>query len=420
MTIVEPGGHSMSQSRPISVFSPNQTYTGNLSGNTPDFYKFTTGGPTTIQLFLSGQSQITLLGSGGTVLAQSQNQNGEQVLTIDEPGGTFYAEVVGSGSGGAYALTFDVLPLMPLISNLVISPIYTSAPPIQITATASLGTAGTGFIGGAEFFIDGAKTNGTGIAMTAVDGSFNEVTEAISGVIDGSLFAGLTSLFHVLYIHARDSLGNWGPFITMQFRVDTQGPVTSQLVISPVQSSTPPTFSGQVSDKRHGYSKIQAEEYFVDTLGQPGSGIPITLGKIGDGGVVRAFSGTIDANLWANLSLGQHTLYVEGEDVVGNWGPAVSVTFTKLSGSLAVALASNSPPGVVATWKPADSWGQVAAFRGDDVTHNSFNRWILGLAANQSKSVTRSSLPHLIRDSDKSDQLLMLALAWDWNDLSGN
>jgi hypothetical protein len=335
VNVVEPGGHSLSQARPITVFSANQTYAGNLTAANPqDFYQFTAFRPVTVQLAMTGPAQIALL-EYGKVLAKSQLLNGQQVLTAAEGPGTYFVEVLATApaNGAAYQILFDVVPAAPLISNLVLNPVAAAVPPIVVTATASLGAPGSGFVGGAEFFIDVVGADGTGVPMTAQDGTFDESTEQVIGQIAGQLFANLSNHHHILYIHAEDAQGDWGPFVSMNFVKDSLGPITSQLSVTPSSSSVPPTISATVSDKQTQLSKILSAEYFIDTDGAPGTGTPMTLGQLGDGGVIRLVSAVIPWGVWAGLTFGQHTVYVDGEDVLGNWGLPLSVTFTKTAAS---------------------------------------------------------------------------------------
>jgi hypothetical protein len=109
------------------------------------------------------------------------------------------------------------------------------------------------------------------------------------------------------------------------------------LSVSPDPSSTPPTINATIDDKFFGLSKIQAAEYFIDNLGTPGTGTKMTLGLKSDGGVIRQVSAVIPSSVWAALSPGTHTIYVEGQDVMGNWGFAASITFTKIQSSASVA-----------------------------------------------------------------------------------
>jgi hypothetical protein len=331
-TITEPGGHSTNQARPISTFSPNQTYPGVLNtGNTQDFYKFAAAGPVIIQLTLTGQVQARLLDQSGNVLARSQSHNGQQVLTINEPAGNYFVEVsIDNGvPSTSYALTFDVVPAVPLVTGLVATPAAAAAAPVTLTATASTATTGNAVVGGAEFFIDKVGGNGTGVAMAAQDGTFDQSTEGITGTVGAALFNGLSVGSHQAFVHARDAQGTWGPFVAVTFRKDNQGPITSQLSVTPPQTSTPPTVAARVSDKTTGVSRIQAAEYFIDTPGAPGTGTPLKLGKQSDAGVIRLVSAVIPTDVFDQLAVGQHTVYVRGEDVLGNWGPLISVSFSK-------------------------------------------------------------------------------------------
>ena len=98
---------------------------------------------------------------------------------------------------------------------------------------------------------------------------------------------------------------------------DVTGPVTSQVAfLSGV-------LSAHVDDQQRGASNISAVEYFLDTVGDPGSGAPMTISTGG--------SPTVEATGPVSLPAGQHVLYVRGKDAVstdGNWGPLSSVLVT--------------------------------------------------------------------------------------------
>jgi hypothetical protein len=354
-TIVEPGGHSITQARPISIFSPNQTYTGSLGGGTTqDFYQFTAAAPINLQLTLTGPAQIQLLAQSGAVLAQSQpTPSGQQVLTINEGAGTYYIEVTDSGAQSAgYALNVTAADQAPQISNLVVTPLSDAAPPITITATATLASPGGHYIAGAEFFVDGTGANGTGIPMTAQDGTFDQPTEVVTGTISGALWNSLRAKHHALSVHAVDDQGNWGPFVSIVFLKDNKGPLASNLTVTPSQTSTAPVISAQISDKKTGVSKVQAAEYFIDTPGAPGTGTPMTLTQRFDGGVIRVATATMPSSVFGQLTPGTHTIYVEGQDILGNWGPPASVTFSVTTPGAALLLAG-VPDGLTAQ-KPDD------------------------------------------------------------------
>jgi hypothetical protein len=98
-----------------------------------------------------------------------------------------------------------------------------STGPVTATATTSLGALGivieaqatdnpTGNspLDAAEMFVDTIGENGSGIALTPVDGTFDSASERVRGVLD-AIPAGP----HVVYLHARDAYGNWGPLTTV-------------------------------------------------------------------------------------------------------------------------------------------------------------------------------------------------------------
>ena len=92
------------------------------------------------------------------------------------------------------------------------------APGDPATITATLddtrystlnGTIPTQPIAAAELYVGTPPwAGGTPVAMSAVDGSFNETIEPATAEIDTG---GLPSGRHLVYVRGRDSLGNWGP-----------------------------------------------------------------------------------------------------------------------------------------------------------------------------------------------------------------
>jgi hypothetical protein len=232
--------------------------------------------------------------------------------------------------------------------------------------------------------------------------------------------ANLATHFHVLYVHAQDSQGNWGPFVSIIFHKDSVGPITSKLAVTPSPTSTPPTITGQVSDKGTGLSKILAAEYFIDTPGNPGTGTPMVLGKVGDGGVLRLVSAVIPDNVWAALALGKHVVYVRGEDALGNWGALASISFTKLASSFANALVIGSSTGPIAAWKPTDSrQGQVAALRGHDQRLNELSLLGSYLGTQQTASALPADVRRLAWELHSFDHPLALALLLDSESWAG-
>lgn len=96
-----------------------------------------------------------------------------------------------------------------------------------------------------------------------------------------------------------------------------QGPLTSNLAY------VSPTVTATVSDVTTGGQNVAAAEYFLNTVGSPGTGAPMSA-------VDGLFdSPTEDVELTGVIITGlTNTIYVRGQDADGNWGPAASLTIT--------------------------------------------------------------------------------------------
>ncbi len=88
--------------------------------------------------------------------------------------------------------------------------------PVTLTATAtdtrfnnSNGSESTQAINAAEYYIDTApwESGASAIALSAIDGNFNQTTEGITGTINTS---GLSNGQHIVYVRSRDTSGSWG------------------------------------------------------------------------------------------------------------------------------------------------------------------------------------------------------------------
>lgn len=123
--------------------------------------------------------------------------------------------------------------------------------------------------------------------------------------------------------------------IQLPTATDTLGPLVSGLSITPVNATAPPSISARVSDFDTGSHNIVAAEFFIDTLGAPGTGTALAAADGRFNGASEGISATINATAFAALSPGTHTVRVRGRDEFGNWGPAASTSFSKQSQSLA-------------------------------------------------------------------------------------
>jgi flagellar hook assembly protein FlgD len=72
----------------------------------------------------------------------------------------------------------------------------------------------------AEYFIDSVGTDGTGQPMNAADGTFDSVTENVVATVD---VTGLSIGQHQVYVHGKDSDGNWGPTASTTISVTGAG-----------------------------------------------------------------------------------------------------------------------------------------------------------------------------------------------------
>lgn len=101
---------------------------------------------------------------------------------------------------------------------------------------------------------------------------------------------------------------------------DTAGPATSapSAAPNPTNGLVDVALNATVSDVNTGDSPVNAAEYFIDVIGASGTGTAMS-GAFGS--AVTAVSGTIPATLLDTLQSGFHTIYIHGQDSVGNWGP---------------------------------------------------------------------------------------------------
>ncbi len=187
-----------------------------------------------------------------------------------------------------------------------------------LAASLSDATTGASSVAAAEYFIDAVGTSGTGTPMT---GAFPSDPAAVSATVN---VAALASGDHLIYVHGRDSLGNWGAPVSVALSTDTAGPATTSLVVTPpATNNAPVAMTGTGDDRSSGGANVVAAEYFVDALGPNGSGTTMTLSTTTS--PVTSLSASVATS---SLSTGAHLILVHARDAVGNWGPATSITLT--------------------------------------------------------------------------------------------
>ncbi|GAB4459497.1 MAG: hypothetical protein Kow0070_14570 [Anaerolineales bacterium] len=221
----------------------------------------------------------------------------------------------------------------------------------------------------AEFFIDTVGANGTGILITPSDGMFNSPSENGYSYIPLITVNALSEGPHVVSVHAKDTVGNWGPFATITLVVDKTAPAISGLTLTPsTTSNSAVSISATASDSASGGNNIVAAEYFIDTAGAAGSGTGMTVGSAAP---TTSITATISASTISALTPGSHTVYVRAKDAAGNWSALSSATLTILGDPLYFStLGNTNPPGLGGTADNADIyyWNGTAFSRLFDAT----------------------------------------------------
>ncbi|MDD5529935.1 MAG: hypothetical protein PHX21_07890 [bacterium] len=136
------------------------------------------------------------------------------------------------------------------------------------------------------------RANGSyNIAVTAYDGALNSATNGI--ILD---------------------LDNTSPPVTMGPSLDDSDDI---LNINDIVRAT-------ISDTGTGNHIIVAAEYFVDVVTMPGEGTPLNATD----GAFDEFTEDVNATLViSGMIEGNHTVYVRGKDMVGNWGVPSKLQF---------------------------------------------------------------------------------------------
>ena len=117
---------------------------------------------------------------------------------------------------------------------------------------------------------------------------------------------------------------------------DSTGPVTSGVAAADAGGGNV-TLTANVNDSTTGNSNVAAAEYFIDTVGANGSGSAMAASDGAFDSQAEAVTATVNVSA---LPAGDHTLYVHGRDVPGNWGTTGSVVITITTGGGSTAQAT--------------------------------------------------------------------------------
>jgi len=123
--------------------------------------------------------------------------------------------------------------------------------------------------------------------------------------------------------HVSNNGQSFGGMMTFMTIVDLDGPVTSNVVVSPnlvnSNAGASVTVTATASDASTGGSNIAAAEYTIDT------GTAVAFSGV-FGSPTVSVSATIPAADVANLTEGAHAISVRGQDAAGNWGAMATTT----------------------------------------------------------------------------------------------
>ncbi len=206
----------------------------------------------------------------------------------------------------------------PLASNVQVAPSPTAGN-VDVTLSLDLDetTTGGSNVVAWEFFVNELGAAGTSPYSFTVPGPAPTVS------VDTTVFSTTLALLPAgdvtFYVHGQDANGNWGPMGSAVLDLVVEGPVIRG------QSLTPAATNGAVDvilratadDSPMGNVNVVAAEYFIDTPGADGTGTafsvdaPATLVSL----ETNIAAAAIDA-----LSEGPHTIYIHGQDALGNWG----------------------------------------------------------------------------------------------------
>jgi hypothetical protein len=120
---------------------------------------------------------------------------------------------------------------------------------------------------------------------------------------------------------------------------DEVGPVTYNVLCNPNPCPSESTLylTARVDDTTTGANYIMAAEYFIDSVGENGTGTAMSASDNYFDSPIENVKAQIQASA---LTAGNHTLYVHGMDAFGNWGNFSSVILEIIEGLQTMHVAS--------------------------------------------------------------------------------
>lgn len=159
----------------------------------------------------------------------------------------------------------------------------------------------------------------------------------------------------ILHNNNAEGFGGMMTFITTADGppgTDTVGPTTSNVALSPnpTDGLSNVALTADVSDVLTGNSAIQTAEYYINDTA--GTAVPMLPTDGTFDSPVESIQAIINTTAIGNLGPGDHTIFVRGQDIHGNWGGFNTIT-------LRVEIAGSGPTTKGLTLVPNPSAGDV-------------------------------------------------------------
>jgi FtsP/CotA-like multicopper oxidase with cupredoxin domain len=182
----------------------------------------------------------------------------------------------------------------------------------------------------AEGFIDTVGVNGKGYPFIAGDGFFNSPNETGYVNIPLTTINLLAQGNHTLYVHGKDTSGNWGSTSTTTLVIDKTKPTISAVAATPNPTNTASSnnlsfvLTATASDAATGNTNITTAEWFEGADPGPGRGNAMQAVDGSYNSPTESVTATVNF-VTLNWTTGNHTVYVRTRDAVGYWSLTSSV-----------------------------------------------------------------------------------------------
>jgi Multicopper oxidase len=345
-----------------------------------EFFLSATGAGGTGTPMTLGSPNATLSTETGTLTAQAVQANPDGATSV------FVHTKDSFGIWGPFtAVPLTITRALPTASGVTIDPNPTDgtkgsavdATQIQVKGTFTVpGTPPLTTIAAAEGFLDPATANpanGTGFVFVANDGKFDAASEIAYGLIPLSQVSALADGAHTVYVHARDTAGNWGPLTAATLTVSRGVGVSAvSAVLTPAAPSvgaatTAVTLTATATLPPGTTAPPQAAEWFLGADPGAGNGRPMTISTVSASTFTLA--GTVPPGLFTTP--GPVTLSVRARGANGTWGTATPVTVTVAAQPVRIfadTFDTSTANWSSATGNPAVTGAQLAPTLGQFVT----------------------------------------------------